>query len=529
MTRFPLHYRDGGWFGMIGDLLTFATIDRFALAMTDHLRRRTSPAAPRPRVIVSFDARFLAERLAERLAATLQAAGLRAELSLRPLPTAALSRAVIARRASAGLHVTGRGADPEWGGIVWRTELGAPPDRDRVAKFRLLLDGACRDTAPPANPSANGIAATTPAVDGATNGSAPSHAAPPAQPPPPLSAAHSPLAAGIGVPRADLLTPWLTAICARLDFALIRRTHAFSIAVDAMHGVARRHLEHLLADTPVAVFAVRPDHDATFGGAPPDPWHPGALTPLRKAIARHDCAWGVALSGDGTRALFLDRAGELISPSLILALLAEYVAGDRGLVGPAVRSWSTDAIVEAVLVRRHRRRTFEVAPGMVALSTALTRHQAIIAGDHDGHLLFGGHVADSDPFLAALLLVEQTARTGLPLEGAVADLQRRHWPVHTRHHEFPGDAPALRDRLVALIDLPPDHVGRREVHQSVATGGLRLTLRDGGWVMLRLEEDDTLACIDVGAQSAAAADDLLRDSVALLLGRPLAEARPHAR
>jgi phosphomannomutase len=474
-----MRHSDGSWVGSLGGELTWEALDCLAAALAEHVRRNVPG---RRTVVLGHDGRFAAETLAERLAHGFQREGLAVELQTKPGPSAALASAIVSRRAALGALVTGGSAPPEIGGVAVRSESGAPLGSPRVERIQARLDELAAERRG-LGPDKNGLFA------------------------PP-------------VPRADFLTPYFEEMCRFVDFGAIRRLPPTRLAVDAMHGTASRYLEHLLAGTPVEVVCVRCRHDATFGGAPPDPSRPELLGPLRKAIDAKRCSWGCALSGDASRVAVLDSAGEAISPSTLLAVAFEHLVERRRAKGVLVRSPATDPLLDRVAESLKRRCVEVPADGLSSLAWQTRQETVALAGDETGAILFGSRPPDSEPFLLVLLLLEMTAATGLSVEGLAADLERRFWPARSARREVPGRPEFLRERFQFLLDDPPRRLGS-VLAQRVSAGdgtSLKLSLRDGGWLLIRLDRGDVAARLDAGAQTSRRAERILDEGVALLLG-----------
>ena len=92
-----------GWRGLIADDFTFSNVRICAQAVAEYVKGRGLGGRG---VVVGYDTRFLSERFAEDVAGVLAANGIRAYLSISPVPTPVASYAVMDRGAAGAVVIT---------------------------------------------------------------------------------------------------------------------------------------------------------------------------------------------------------------------------------------------------------------------------------------------------------------------------------------------------------------------------------------------------------------------------------------
>ena len=96
------------------------------------------------------------------------------------------------------------------------------------------------------------------------------------------------------------------------------------IAIDASSGSSGPILKKVLEKLPVEYIAINFDPDGSFPYHDPDPTKEKNLETLIGKVKTHHYHFGCAFDGDGDRIIFVDDNGEMVSPSIIGAIMAEH-------------------------------------------------------------------------------------------------------------------------------------------------------------------------------------------------------------
>jgi phosphomannomutase len=411
-----------------------ATLDEFTAprvrivgqAVADYLDAESLGDDP---VVVGYDARETSEGFAKELARVLAANGHDVLLPERDRPTPLVAWAIVDRDLAGGLMITASHNPPEYNGVKFIPEDGAPalPEvTDRIMDSLREPDPLPEDQ----------------------HGS---------------------------VRRVDLVGSHTEQVTDLVDADL----SGLTVVYDAMHGSGRGTTDTLLERAGATVHRRRCERDPEFGGDSPEP-SPENLDGLEAAVDDHDADLGIANDGDADRIAVVTPERGYLDENLFFAALYDYLLDDQS--GPAVRSVSTTFLIDEV-ADAHGESVVETPVGFKWVAQAMQEHDALIGGEESGGFTIRGHVREKDGVLTALLAA--AVENDASLDERVDRLLDEHGAI------VPGkisvDCPDDRKAEVmdALADALPDEIAGRAVSQKSTVDGVKLLLDDGSWVLVR--------------------------------------------
>ena len=119
-----IKFGTSGWRAIMGEEFTFQNVRIVVQAIANYMRKRF--AGEDISVIVNYDTRFLSERFAFEAAKVLSHNQIHTYLSDRDAPAQAQAYQVIKREANGGINFTASFNPPEYNGLKFNTESGAP-------------------------------------------------------------------------------------------------------------------------------------------------------------------------------------------------------------------------------------------------------------------------------------------------------------------------------------------------------------------------------------------------------------------
>jgi phosphomannomutase len=189
----------------------------------------------------------------------------------------------------------------------------------------------------------------------------------------------------------DVVEDWVQHV---LSFVDANKLKPLKIAVDAGNGMAGKIFPELEPYVPFDVHEMYFELDGTFPNHIANPLEPKNLVDVQTAIKEHGSDAGLAFDGDGDRAVLLDENGELLTGTVLTAILAEYFLqlhpGATILHNAICGRAAVDAIEKA------GGKAIRTRVGHSFIKGEMRTHNAVFAGEHSGHYYFKDNfMADS--------------------------------------------------------------------------------------------------------------------------------------
>lgn len=178
------------------------------------------------------------------------------------------------------------------------------------------------------------------------------------------------------------------------SFSEIKRS--LKVVVDCSNGVASLVLKELKIKN-LDIILINDDIDGNFPAHGPDPTRDGVELDIAKALKDKGADLGVIIDADGDRAVFMDKNGNLLNPSVTswcLHSLSE---------GPYV----SDVIVFESLKLLDYPKIKEVFPSKVGtrfIKESMKERDAVIGSEISGHYYFKVNINDKWIFIDSAIL-----------------------------------------------------------------------------------------------------------------------------
>jgi phosphomannomutase len=199
------------------------------------------------------------------------------------------------------------------------------------------------------------------------------------------------------ITRRDLLAGYADYLRKLVDISSIR---PLTVAVDAGNGMAGHTVPKVLEGLPITLIPLYFELDGTFPNHEANPIEPENLRDLQRAVVGHHADIGLAFDGDADRCFVVDERGELVSPSVLTALIAtRELAHEPGatIIHNLITSRAVPEIIAAaggVPVRTRVGHSF--------IKAEMARTGAVFGGEHSGHFYFRDFWFADSGMLAAL-------------------------------------------------------------------------------------------------------------------------------
>ena len=440
-----IRFGTSGWRAVMGGEFTFHNVRIVVQAIADHLRAKF---AGRPiSLLVNYDTRFLSERYAAEAAKVLSHNRIHVFLSERDAPSQAQAHQIRKRGAQGGINFTASFNPPEYNGLKYTTETGAPamPDETRALEEKIdRLQKSYR---------------FTPRYVGQEY-----------------------------IEKIDLRSDYLAYLQTKVDFDVLRKS-GLRVGVDLLYGTSREYLDEILEENRIPVEEIHGFVDPYFGGIAPSCTEEN-LAELKRLVVEKKCDLGIATDADGDRFGIVDDEGRVVIQNIALALLLHYLVAVKGWRGGVGRSVATTHLIDRI-ARAYGLPVIKTAVGFKYLADLWLRDEIIFGGEESASFAVRGHLPEKDGILAGLLLAEMIAVTGRSLAEAIADLFKTYGE-RVGGQKSLSLTPARERQLRRLIKLPPTRLAGRPVVGIETIDGIKFDFDEDDWLLLRLSGTEPL-------------------------------------
>ncbi len=453
MADSPVSFGTDGWRAS-GDGFRTERVRAIGRAVATHLDER-GPVGP---VAVGYDARERSHAAATTLTDTLTAATHDVTLADRDCPTPTLAWTVATGSYAGGLVVTASHNPAGYNGVKILTAEGMPA-----------------------------LPATTDALERrlATQASDP--------PDPPAETTGQ-------VEERNLREPYVEHLLDSVGVDL----SGLTVAYDAMHGSGRAVTDTALERSGATVRRHRCSRDPTFGGVAPEPG-PDTAEAVRAQVEGTDSDLGLLNDGDADRVGVVTPGRGYLDANLLLAVLYEFLL-ERGDAGAVVRTVATSSLVDRVASAAGRS-VHETPVGFKWVAEAMVEHAALVGGEESGGYGLTQHLPNKDGVLVALLAC--AAHRERPLDDRIARLLATHGPVHQGRESVATDPGAKSAAVTTLRADPPDSIAGSTVTDVSTVDGVKFSLADGTWLLVRPSGTEPKLRLYAEADAADRVEDLL--------------------
>ncbi len=462
MTR-EIKFGTDGWRAIIGEGFVFANVRRVAVAAARYV---IAEGSAKQGLIIGYDTRFLSPESAERAAEAVAEAGVPVILADRPTPTPAVSFAVVARKAAGALMITASHNPYAWNGIKFKAAYGGSADPSIVHRIEGHLD----------------------------------------------ESEIGPRSRTADIETADLISPYLARIKARVNFECIRAS-GLRFVIDPMYGAARGVIVRLFDEAGVPCREIHGERNPLFPGLNPEPIEPH-VEELRRAVAEGKYHAGLATDGDADRLGAIDRSGDFVDSHKIFSILLRHLVEDSGKCGEVARTFSTTTMIDKI-ARKHGLPLHVTPIGFKYICELMRTRNILMGGEESGGIGIQGHMPERDGILNSLLLAEVMAEKGRTLGELVAELNEEYGP----HFYGRVDLEIPQAAIHRILQLVKNHritsVAGHAVTEFQDLDGFKMLFGDPLWLLVRASGTENMLRLYAEAPSAEEVKKMLDEMAAI--------------
>jgi phosphomannomutase len=228
------------------------------------------------------------------------------------------------------------------------------------------------------------------------------------------------------ITERDLLPGYADYLKKLVDISGIR---PLTVVVDAGNGMAGYTVPRVFEGLPVKLVPMYFELDGTFPNHEANPIDPKNLRDLQQAVRENGADIGLAFDGDADRCFVVDERGEIVSPSVLTALIAtRELAREPGAT--IIHNLITSRAVPEIIAE-HGGAPVRTRVGHSFIKAKMAETGAIFGGEHSGHFYFRDFwYADSGMVAALNVLAALGHQTGAlsdqPLSQLLTEFSRYH-------------------------------------------------------------------------------------------------------
>jgi phosphomannomutase len=321
----------------------------------------------------------------------------------------------------------------------------------------------------------------------------------------------------------DLLPGYADHLRKLVDVSDIR---PLTVAVDAGNGMAGHTVPRVFEGLPITLIPLYFELDGTFPNHEANPINPENLRDLQRAVVEHHADIGLAFDGDADRCFVVDERGQIVSPSVLTALIAtRELAHEPGAT--IIHNLITSRAVPEI-VSEHGGTPVLTRVGHSYIKAKMAECGAVFGGEHSGHFYFRDFWFADSGMLAALHVLAalgsqpagrqpagRQAGDGQAEPGQPEPLSRL-LAEYSRYHASGEINSLVTDQAAATGQVRRAFAGRPGASMSEIDG---LTVAAGSWWFnLRPSNTEPLMRLNVEADTDAAMAALRDEVLAMIKG-----------
>src|SRR4051812_43227341 len=202
----------------------------------------------------------------------------------------------------------------------------------------------------------------------------------------------------------------------------IESIRPLKVVVDAGNGMGGLTVPEVFDGLPLELTSMYFELDGSFPNHEANPIDPENLRDLQARVLDAGADIGLAFDGDADRCFVVDERGEIVSPSVLTALIAvRELAKEPGAT--VIHNLITSKAVPEI-VREHGGVPVRTRVGHSFIKATMADSGAIFGGEHSGHFYFRDFWRADSGMLAALHVLAALGGQDRPLSALLSDFSR---------------------------------------------------------------------------------------------------------
>jgi len=289
----------------------------------------------------------------------------------------------------------------------------------------------------------------------------------------------------------DLLGAFADHVRSFVDVSVLR---PMKVVADTANGMGGLVVPAVFAGLPVELDVLYGELDGTFPNHPADPIQPENLRDLQARVLATGADVGLAFDGDADRVFLVDDRGEPLSGSTTTAIVAKGVLEKNPGATILYNLICSHAVPE--VITENGGNPVRTRVGHSFIKAVMAETGAAFGGEHSAHYYFRDNFRADSGSIAALVVLEQISKAGVPLSELRKPFDR--YAASGEINTTVDDPRAVIERIAGLVATTwPDASVDRLDGLTVDAGGWWFNLRPSNTeplLRLNLEAPDRDTC-----------------------------------
>lgn len=292
--------------------------------------------------------------------------------------------------------------------------------------------------------------------------------------------------------KKDVMEPWIDHV---LSFIDVESLKPYKIAVDTGNGMAGAVMPVIEKRLPFEVTRLYYELDGTFPNHEANPLKPETLEDLQQTIRDNGLDFGIAFDGDGDRAVLVDEKGDVVSGSVLTAVLSRYFLNSNEGATILYNAICSNVVPETI--EKYGGTSVRTRVGHTIIKNEMQKHNAVFAGEHSAHYYFKDNFNADSGLFAAMIAIQVLNESGKSLSELAQDylkyenLPETNFEVEDKQSVMEKVAEAFSDEDIDWLD------------------GVTVRFKNGDWFNLRPSNTEPLLRLNAEAADRQRLDELV--------------------
>jgi len=296
---------------------------------------------------------------------------------------------------------------------------------------------------------------------------------------------------GLITKESNAINTYLSGIKKQVNVSKIR-SQKLKIVLDLGNGAQAVTAPTLCKELGCETVLINEKIDSNFSGRGSEPT-PQNLDKLSDMIIKSKADLGIAFDGDGDRSIFCDESGKILTGDRSALLLSNYIIKKQPR-SKIVTSVNSTSVIEKIAAES-KSHVLRTRVGSVEVSRKMVEENAIIGFEENGGFMYGKHnqVRDGSMTMAILLDLLASSKNSLSQEmDALPPSFTTKGKIECSREDF--------KKIVKIL--------KTEHYKKDLTDGIKLSLDDSSWIMVRLSGTEPIARIYAESSSQSKLDEI---------------------